>query len=210
MANVKITDLTLGSAVAASDPFESVQAGTSVQVTADQIKTYTNIAPSIVVTNDLPFFGTFPVLLTLTDGTDSACSDGDIYWASVYIPHAATLTGIQYLNGTVVGTDRVIVGLYDNSGALVANSALSGALTVGADALQKVNFTAPEEVTGPNYYYIAVQFNGTTDKFRTIPTGTVCNAITIANSTSGTFGTLPSITPGSTFVANQGPIAYTY
>jgi hypothetical protein len=128
----------------------------------------------------------------------------------VYIPHATTLTGIQYLNGTVVTTDRVIVALYDNSGALVANSALSGALTTGADTMQKVNFTAPKVVTGPNYYYIAVQFNGTTDKFRTIPTGTVCNVVSIANSTPGTFGTLPSITPGSTFVANQGPIAYTY
>jgi hypothetical protein len=210
MANVKITDLTIGSAVATSDPFESVQSGTSVQVTADQIKTYTNTGPSLIVTNDLPFFGTYPILSSMTDGTDSSCSNGDIYWASVFIPHSATLTGIQYLNGSVVGTNRVIVALYDNAGALVANSALSGALTVGANTMQKVAFTSTEAATGPNYYYIAVQFNGTTDKFRTIPANTICNAITIANSDPGTFGTLPTIIPGSTFVANQGPIAYTY
>lgn len=210
MANVKITDLTVGSAVSGSDPFESVQSGTSVQVTADQIKTYVNEAPAVEVTNGFSKFGTFPILSSLTDGTDSACSDGDIYWASVYIPHSSTITGIKVLNGTVAGTDYVIVALYDNAGAKLANSTLVGTVTSGTNTFQSVAFTAPVNIIGPNYFYIAVQFNGTTDKFRTIPANNVCEFTSVCNSDTGTFGTLPSITPGSSFVSNQGPIAFTY
>jgi hypothetical protein len=210
MANVKITDLTVGSAVSASDPFESVQSGVSVQVSADQIKAYTNVAPSVSVENALPFFTTYPLLAALASGTDSACSNGDIYWASVYIPHSVTLTGIGYLTGTVAGTDRVIVALYDNAGALLANSILSGTVTSGTDNIQQVAFTTPANVIGPNYCYVAVQFNGTTDKFRTIAGGNGSEYLSVTNSTPGTFGTLGAIVTGGVFTSNQGPIAYTY
>lgn len=40
MANVKITDLTSGSALIGTELFESVQTGSSVKLTADQIKTF--------------------------------------------------------------------------------------------------------------------------------------------------------------------------
>lgn len=211
MANVKITDLAAGGAVSSSDPFESVQAGTSVQVTAAQIKTFANLTPAITVTNNIPRFITYPILSVLaTSGTDSACTNGNIYWASVYIPHSCTITGIKILNGTVAGTDSVIVALYDNAGTLLANSSLSGTVTSGAVAFQSVPFTATEDVVGPSYCYIAVQFNGTTDRFRTIPSGNVVEYTSVCNSTTGTFGTLPSLTVGTTFVANQGPIAVTY
>jgi hypothetical protein len=210
MANVKITDLTAGSAVSASDPFESVQSGVSVQVTADQIKAYTNIAPSVSVTNALPFFATYPLLGALAGGTDSACANGNIFWASVYIPHSITLTGIGYLTGSVAGTDKVIVALYDNAGALLANSALAGATVTGTNNIQQVAFTAPENVLGPNYFYVAVQFNGTTAKFRTIAGGEGSEYLSVTNSSAGTFGTLGAIVTGGVFTSNQGPIAYTY
>lgn len=60
MANIKITDLTSGSALIGTELFEAVQTGTSVKLTADQIKTYTLTGQA---------FGTF---YDTTDQTASA------------------------------------------------------------------------------------------------------------------------------------------
>lgn len=49
MANIKITDLTSGSALIGTELFEAVQTGTSVKLTADQIKTFVNSAPTLLV-----------------------------------------------------------------------------------------------------------------------------------------------------------------
>lgn len=47
MANVKITDLSAGTALGGTELFESVQSGSSVKLTASQIKTYTSDSPTI-------------------------------------------------------------------------------------------------------------------------------------------------------------------
>lgn len=47
MANVKITDLVAGTALGGTELFESVQAGSSVKLTADQIKTFVTDSPTI-------------------------------------------------------------------------------------------------------------------------------------------------------------------
>lgn len=49
MANIKITDLTSGSALIGTELFEAVQTGTSVKLTANQIKTFNNAAPTLLV-----------------------------------------------------------------------------------------------------------------------------------------------------------------
>ena len=49
MANVKITDLTSGSALIGTELFEAVQTGTSVKLTATQVKTFTSSAPTLLV-----------------------------------------------------------------------------------------------------------------------------------------------------------------
>ncbi len=148
--------------------------------------------------------GAAPVLATA--GNDTACSNGDVYWGQVLIPGRSTLTGIAYLIGSVGGTDKVISALFDSSGNLIANSALAGATVGTAANVQAVDFTAP--VTVPEgKYYIGLQFNGTTAKFRT---HTIPGQKFVANSVAGTFGTLAAITPGATFTANKAPMAVTY
>jgi len=49
MANVKITDLTSGSALIGTELFEAVQTGSSVKLTASQIKTFATSAPTLLV-----------------------------------------------------------------------------------------------------------------------------------------------------------------
>lgn len=155
-------------------------------------------------------FITHPALTSLTDGTDTTPVNGTRYWCSVFIPHNVTLTGIGYLIGTVGGTNNVIVELKNAAGVSLANSTLSGT-TVGTLAtFQQVAFTATYTVIGPGWYYLVLQFNGTTARFRTIPANLGISQVAITGSAAGTFGTLAAITPGTTFTAGVGPIAYTY
>lgn len=145
-----------------------------------------------------------------TAGTDTACDNGSIWAASIFIPYSCTLTGIEYLVGSVGGTDNVAVGLYSDQGALLANSALDSSVTVGTAAqLQQVAFTSTYAAVGGKKYIIAVQFNGTTAKFRSIPAYTSQGTLRVKQ--AGTFGTLAALSPLPTaLTADVGPIASTY
>jgi hypothetical protein len=118
-----------------------------------------------------------------------------------------TLTGIILSIGSTGGTDNFIAGLYDSAGALLASSSLSGILAGTTGTKQKFVFTAPVTVVGPGTYYAAVQSNGTTAKFLAMSNATEGF---VTGSVAGTFGTLPSITPGTTYTASIGPFASTY
>jgi hypothetical protein len=142
-------------------------------------------------------------------GTSTTPVAGTVYYADVFIPETAkVLTGVGVLNAATVGTNKWVVGLFDSSGALLANSALAGATTSGANAFQQVAFTATYTVKKPGRYWIGVQLDGTTDRFRTIAAATWIDVLT--TSATGTFGTLAALTPPTTFTADVGPIAYVY
>lgn len=133
---------------------------------------------------------------------------GTIYWAEVFIPRNFVVTGIAILNGGTVGTNAGIVGLYNSAGTLVANSALAGATTAGANAFQTYALTATYSATGPARYWVAYQSNGATDNIRTIAASTFVTSLT--SSATGTFGTLTALTVPTTITSNVGPIAYVY
>lgn len=141
-----------------------------------------------------------------TAGNDTACDNGSIWWCALWAPYPTTISGIGYLIGSVGGTDKAIVGLYSSAGALLANSALAGTTVGTAANFQPLDFTAAY-TAAPGLYFAAVQFNGATAKFRT---HTAPGLKFVASNVAGTFGTLASITPGTTFTANKGPIAFTY
>ena len=142
-------------------------------------------------------------------GTNTTLAAGTIYWAEVWIPRNITLTGVGVLNGATVGTDKWIVALYSSAGgAAVANSALAGTASSGADAFQAVAFTGTYAAVGPARYWVAFQSNGTTDTLRTIAASTFVDVLT--KSATGSFGTLPSLTVPTTFTADKGPVAYVY
>lgn len=141
-----------------------------------------------------------------TTGTDTAAINGTVFISSVVIPANSTLTGISYLLGSVGGTDKVAVALFDSAGNVVANSALDSSVTAGTTAtFQRVPFTATYASKGPGLFFIGVMFNGSTAKLRT-----TAMAVHPTTSVSQTFNTLVAITPPTTFTASVGPIASTY
>lgn len=144
-----------------------------------------------------------------TAGTDVACANGTRFWSEIMIPYNTTITGIAYLVGSVGGTDSVVVQLCNSAGVEVATSRPVGTAAdlVGTAAnFQAVALSAPYAAVAGKYY-IAVQFNGTTAKFRAYP---IPGSKFIAGTAAGTWGTKANITPGTTFTADKGPICMTY
>lgn len=149
-------------------------------------------------------------MLSLTDGTDTAPVAGTRYYSSIFIPDNSAFTGIGFLIGSVGGTDNVIVELHNSKGALVATSALAGTLVGTTGTIQQVPFIAPLGVVPFGLYFVVVQFNGTTARFRTLAAGTSASQTVIADLIAGAFGTSAPFTPATGFTAGRGPIAFTY
>jgi len=149
--------------------------------------------------------------LLATSGTDQAPTNGPRQWVQVQIPYNVTLTGIGYMVGSTGGTDSVVVELFNSAGTQVATSIADAtddpAAIVGTAAnFQNVAFTSTYAAVAGTYY-ISIQMNGTTARLRTYP---VVGSNFVANTAAGTFRTAASITPGTTFVADEGPISYVY
>lgn len=164
---------------------------------------------TILPTVSTHIWGVGGSVVLATSGTDAAATNGDRYWTEIMIPYNVTLTGVSYLIGSVGGTDSVVVQLFNSAGTEVATSRSVGgtAVIVGTAAnFQSVPFTSTYSAVA-GVYYIAVQFNGTTAKFRTYP---VAGSPFVAGTVAGTWGTKADITPGATFTADKGPICITY
>lgn len=147
---------------------------------------------------------------TNTSGTDTACTNGTIYAGSICVPAGMTITGVQYLIGSVGGTTKVIASLHNYLGTVLTSSDQAGT-TVGTLAtVQKVPFTVSHTVFQPTWLHIGLTFDGTTAKFRTIPAG--CNAGNgvVGGSRAQTFGTSASFTAWTTFNADLIPIMSIY
>jgi hypothetical protein len=140
-------------------------------------------------------------------GTNTTPVAGTIYYAELHIEKAMTVTGVGFLTGAASANDAWIVSLYSATGTKLANSALAGGATVSNNALNEFAFTAPLAVA-PGKYWVGLQTNGTTDRFRTVAASTFADLRT--KSAVGAFGTLPALTVPTTFTADVGPIAYVY
>lgn len=130
---------------------------------------------------------------------------GTWYISDVDIPRPMTVTTIGNLNGGTVGTDKLIYALFDGSGRPLGNTAVAGTVTAGSNSFQEIALTTNVSIPA-GHYYIGVQSNGTTDKQRWQTTSTFIHTMT--TSTTGAFGTVPFISPPTTFTTSTGPIAY--
>jgi hypothetical protein len=149
-----------------------------------------------------------PILAFASLGTSAVHVAGTWYRAEIQVPHLAQWTGIQVLNGATVGTDNLMVALYDTNGVLITNSAVAGVLSAGANAFQSIAFLTQPILT-PGRYFVAVQCSGTTATTRRWAAASGGNQMT--QSATGAFGTVPaSFTPPTTFTADAGPIAALY
>lgn len=141
-------------------------------------------------------------------GTNTTRTAGTMYFSEIYVPHYNLWTGIGFLNGATVGTDNLMVMLYSSDGRLIANSAVAGELSAGANAFQNIAFTSTVYLA-PGRYFGAVQGAGTTATIRTQAATMGGNMMT--GSVAGTFGTVPAtITVPTTFTADVGPIFRLY
>jgi hypothetical protein len=149
-----------------------------------------------------------PILAFASLGTSAVHVAGAWYRGEIQVPHLAQWTGIQVLNGATVGTDNLMVALYDTNGVLITNSAVAGVLSAGANAFQSIAFLTQPILT-PGRYFVAVQCSGTTATTRRWAAASGGNQMT--QSATGAFGTVPaSFTPPTTFTADAGPIAALY
>lgn len=140
-------------------------------------------------------------------GTSAVHVAGTTYFSEVLLTEMKTLTGVGVLNGATVGTNNLNVAVYgSDGGSALANSALAGTLSAGANAFQEIPFTATITLQ-PGRYWVAVQCNGTTATTRRIAASTYLNFTT---SVGGTFGVFPVLTPPTSTTADIGPIAYLY
>ena len=147
-------------------------------------------------------------LLNATSGGNQVPIAGTFYYAATFIPMNVTLTGVIVSSGTVGTTDNWIVALWPGTGgAALATSSLSGIVAPAANTKKAFPFTGTVNVDGPGAYIIGIQSNGTTARFLSFS-----NAVEgfITGQLAGTFATIPSLTPASTYSANAGPFATTY
>lgn len=146
--------------------------------------------------------------LTTYDTNGRVHVAGTLYVSEIYLDQLNTWKGIGILNGTTVGTDKILVALYGSNGALMANSAVAGATTSGASTFQNFDFLVPITLP-PGRFFIACQCNGTTDTTRTLLSTVQPNALT--TSSAGVFGTIPAtITLPTTHTTAVGRIGWMY
>lgn len=173
------------------------------------------VSPNQLATYGAPGGALFPVLKVTNIpigsvaygslGTNTTPVAGTIYFTQINLP-AMTVTNIGCLNGGTAATDKLIYGLYNSAGTLVANTALAGVLAANADTFQQIALTATYTAVA-GQYYIGWQTNGTTTRVRTIAASTFIQMLT--TSQTGTFGTMAAIgTIPTTVTADVGPICY--
>ena len=96
MANVKITDLASGTSLVGTELFESVQSASSVKLTSDQIKTFTNKDP---------------VLATSTSATNTPATAATLSHETSAVPTAGIGVRLDFLVAKFLSTgDFSIVG----------------------------------------------------------------------------------------------------
>lgn len=140
-------------------------------------------------------------------GTDSQLTAGSIYWAEIYLPATMTITGITTLNGSVA-SGNIIVGVWNGAGVLQRSSTLSGTAESGTNLMQNTALTSPYVAPGPGRYFVGIQQSNSTGRYRTVAASTFVDVLT--GGATGSFGTLPTLTPPASFTADLGPIACFY
>ena len=141
-------------------------------------------------------------------GASSVHVAGTMNLSEIFIPHWNTWKGLAVLNGTVVGTDNMLVALYGGDGKLLANSAVAGTLSAGASTFQSRDFLVPVTLA-PGRYFCGVQSSGTTATSNKFVSANGVNVLTGA--IAGTFGTVPAtVTVPTTFTTAQGCVCQLY
>ena len=132
------------------------------------------------------------------------------YYAALFIPFTVTLTGIIASVPTAeANTDKWNAAIWPAAGgAALANSFLSGTACPNNVAEDfALPFTGTVMIPGPAVYFAGIQSNGDTCRLEVFNNNVEGFA---TGDTAGTFGTVISLTPPSTYTASVGPMLKTY
>lgn len=140
-----------------------------------------------------------------TMGTDTTPSVTETYIAEVYVPINTTLTGVSVLNGSAVAGNMQI-SLATSAGVPIAAALTASTAASGTAAFQQVPFATPYAAIGPAKYFILLQNNNTSNRFRSHAVGN----FGASKKTGETFGTFTTVTAPTTFTTGQGPVADVY
>lgn len=142
---------------------------------------------------------------TSTTGTDTTPVVTETYIVEVFIPANMTVTGVAVLNGSAVAGNMQI-SLADSTGAPIAAALTASTAASGTAAYQRVPFAVAYAALGPATYYILLQNNNTSNRFRSHVFGN----FGASKKTGEVYGTFTTVTPPTTFTASLGPIASLY
>ncbi len=149
-------------------------------------------------------------------GTDTVNVAATIYVASIDIRVPRLVTGLSGLTGTTAPTtDKQLFGLWTSDGILIATTAAAGLEAATADiffdqAIAVVNGAAATSVLLlPGRYFLGNQLAGGTTSMQKIAIATGYQDL-LGNSRTGTFGTLPTITPPTALTDVAAPIMAIY
>lgn len=147
-----------------------------------------------------------------TSGTDTTPAEKKLFVTSLFLPVNKKIKGIGYLVGSVGGTNKVVAGLWNSSGELLAHSSetTEGATVGTAAEIQELNLTSEYSATGPAVYFVGVTMNGNTARLRTIPKNTAGANVMSGEISITTKNTLAKITAPTEFVADKGAVAWIY
>ena len=140
---------------------------------------------------------------TTTTGTDTTPSVTETYVSRVYVSCNALITGISILNGSAVAGNVTAI-LYDADGVPLAKSASTA--QSGTAAYQAIPLSTAYQASGPGRYYVGLQFDSTSARFRTH----ILGVFPAFKKTGEVYGTAAALTPVATFTTGVGPIASTY
>lgn len=145
--------------------------------------------------------------IAATSGTDTTPANDTQFVTSVNVPSGMKCTNVNYLIGSVGGTNRVYAVIYDSSGNVVANTTLASSGTVVGTAanIQTLALTSPAMLK-PGRYFVGISMNGNTARLRTIPA--FCQAGNLGGTVTQTHASVAAITPPSTFTADQAPVVF--
>lgn len=130
-----------------------------------------------------------PAIATVANQTVSQqYTAGSVYYGALWLPQGRRFTKAGVLNAATVGTDKLILAVYNRAGQVIGSTAIAGVLSAGANAFQEIALIAALDLEGPDLYYLSVSGNVGTDTFLK----GVANGAR-GGSQVGVFGTLDAI-----------------
>lgn len=149
---------------------------------------------------------------TAESGTDTTPAEKKLFVSSIFLPVSKRIKGIGYLVGSVGGTNKVVAGLWDINGTLLAHSSetTEGATVGTAKEKQELELTAPYFAYGPATYFIGITMNGNTARLRTIPKNTIGENLLSKEISITSKNVLANITAPTAVEADKGMVGWVY